>query len=55
MRVCLVQVGADVHALLDDGEVLVKREAVDGSARQLQQLQPVLCSLRHQRKNKKQL
>lgn len=48
--VCLVQVGADVDALLDDREVLVKREAVDGSVRQLQQLQPVLLSLSHRKK-----
>lgn len=46
----LVQVGADGDALLDDREVLVEREAVDGSVRQLQQLQPVLLSLSHQKK-----
>lgn len=41
----IIQVGADMNTFLDDGEVLVKREAIYGSVCQLQQFQPVLFSL----------
>lgn len=39
-----------MDTLLDDWKVLVKREPVDSSVRQLQELTPVLFSLCHHKK-----
>lgn len=55
LGICLVQVRADVDALLDDWKVLVEWKTIDGSARQLQNLQPVLLSLSHQKEYHEQL